>query len=56
MTPTELKLIFTLKHWVKNDMVSSTVRETSVAVLPSRSAWWKMSASVVAEPRVREAN
>jgi hypothetical protein len=41
---------------VKNDMVSRTVRETSVAVLPSRSAWWKMSASVVAEPRIKRGN
>ena len=35
-------------------MVSSTVRETSVAVFPSRSAWWKMSASVVEEPEIKK--
>lgn len=39
--------MLTLKLWVKKEMVSRTIRHTSVAILPSNNAWCTISASEV---------
>lgn len=44
----------TLKLWVKKEMVSRTVRHTSVAILPSSNAWCTISASEVPAPADRK--
>lgn len=35
----------TLKHWVKRERTSRTLRQTSVDMLPSNRAWWWISTS-----------